>query len=54
MGKKNLRQEKNGEKEKEKKKTKKRRQRRRGGKKKNNLFSFELGFQINNLIELGF
>jgi hypothetical protein len=24
------------------------------GKKKNNLFSFELGFQINNLVELEF
>jgi hypothetical protein len=33
---------------------KKKRRRRRGGKKKNNLFSFELGFQINNLVELGF
>jgi hypothetical protein len=32
----------------------KKRRRRRGGMKKNNLFSFELGFHINNLVELGF
>jgi hypothetical protein len=41
-------------KEKKKKKTKKMRRRRGGGKNNNNLFYFELGFQINNLVELGF
>jgi hypothetical protein len=48
--------EKEKEKEKKKKKKKRRRRRRRGGggKKNNNLFSFELGFRINNLVELGF
>jgi hypothetical protein len=36
------------------KKIEKKRRIRGGGKKKNNLFSFELGFQINNLVKLGF
>jgi flagellar biosynthesis component FlhA len=52
-------------KKKKKKKKKKERKKERNGeeeedreketkKKNNNLFSFELGFQINNLVELGF
>jgi hypothetical protein len=61
-GKKKKKKKREKEKEKEKKKKKKRekkkktkkKRRRRRGKKNNNLFSFELGFHINNLVELRF